>query len=379
MAESFIDHHSHQISDEEKGILVTNALPPNGGSGTYSYSKNSYFQKQSSSVEERKIEEEINKKLDVKKLASASNMTIRVADLGCATGPNTFMNAQNVLEAIKNKYQSQCPNTTMPEFHVFFNDLPSNDFNTLFTTLPKDRNYFASGVPGSFYGRLFPNSTLHFAYSTYALHFLSKSPEVLQDMNSSAWNKGRIHYTSASKEVVDAYAEQFAKDSENFLDARATELVPGGMLVIVMQGVPNGMPYFDTINGMLYDCMGSILMDLSKEGQVDESQVDSFNLPFYAPCPEEMTKVIEMNGRFSIERMELTDPAPWLKRTGQVIPEWIIHVRAALEAIFTKQFGNEVTHEMFQRLTKHLLEKCELLETKYRDKIQFFVVLKRKE
>jgi len=203
----------------------------------------------------------------VEKLAYASNMIIRVVDLGCATGPNTFMSAQKVLEAIKHKYQSQCPKTeTKPEFHVFFNDLPSNDFNTLFTSLPQDRNYFASGVPGSFYNRLFPQSSIHFAYSTYALHFLSKSPEVVQEMNNpAAWNKGRIHYTSASKEVVDAYATQFAKDAGNFLDARAMELVPGGMLIIVMQGVPNGMPYSDIINGMLFDCMGSILMDLSKE------------------------------------------------------------------------------------------------------------------
>ncbi|XP_027361372.1 farnesoic acid carboxyl-O-methyltransferase-like [Abrus precatorius] len=369
-AESFMDLQAHQI----------NALPPNGGSGTYSYSKNSYFQKQSSSVEESKIEEEIHKKLDVKKLACASNMIIRVVDLGCATGPNTFMNAQNVLEAIKNKYQSQCQNSAiMPEFHVFFNDQPSNDFNTLFTSLPHERNYYASGVPGSFYDRLFPNSSLHFASSTYALHFLSKSPDVLQDINNPAWNKGRIHYTSASKAVVDAYAAQFAKDAGNFLDARAAELVPGGMLVIVMQGVPNGMPYSDIINGMLYDSMGSILIELSKEGKFDESQVDYFNLPFYAPSPEEMTKLIEMNSRFSIERMELTNPAPWLKSTAQVIPEWIIHVRAAMEAIFIRHFGNEVTHEMFQRLTKHMLDKSEMLEAKYRDKIQFFVVLKRIE
>lgn len=88
--------------------------------------------------------------------------------------------------------------------------------------------------------------------------------------------------------------------------------------------------------------------------------------------------MIEENGRFSIERMELTNPAPWLKSAGQAIPEWIIHVRAAMEGIFTGQFGNEVTHDMFQRLIKQLWDKRELLETKYREKIQFFVVLKRK-
>lgn len=229
-----------------------------------------FLQKRSTSVAKSKIEEEIYKKLDVKKLASASSNVIRVADLGCATGPNTFTTTHDMIEAIKNKYTSQChhPNnntTVMPEFHVSFNDLPSNDFNTLLASLPQDREYFAAGVPGSFYGRLFPESSLHFAYANYALHFLSKSPEEVQDVDSPAWNKGRIHYTSSSKEVVDAYATQFAKDLGNFLGARATELALGGMLVMVMQGVPNGMPHSHIINGMLYDSMGYILTELSKE------------------------------------------------------------------------------------------------------------------
>jgi len=102
-------------------------------------------------------------------------------------------------------------------------------------------------------------------------------------------------------------------------------------------------------------------------------------LPFYAPSPEEMTKLIEKNGRFNIERMELTNPAPWIKSIGDVIPDWIIHVRAAMEAIFIKHFESKITHEMFQCLTNQLMDKCELMETKYRDKIQFFLVLKRKE
>ncbi|PHT60467.1 putative caffeine synthase 2 [Capsicum baccatum] len=44
------------------------------------------------------------------------------------------------------------------------------------------------------------------------------------------------------------------------------------------------------------------------QGMLDESLFDTFNLPMYFPSPEDMTKVVEKNGCFSIEIMELTYP-----------------------------------------------------------------------
>lgn len=202
----------------------------------------------------------------MEKLLSASNNTIRIADLGCATGPNTFTTMESAMEAIKTKYQTQCPNSPLkPEFQVFFNDQVMNDFNTLFTSLPHEREYFAVGVPGSFYGRLFPQSSLQFVHSSFALHWLSKLPQELRDERSPAWNKGRIHYTNAPEEVVKAYAGQFDEDMERFLDARAKEMVSGGMLVMIMSGIPKWMPYSYIPNGMTYDTMATCLLELAKE------------------------------------------------------------------------------------------------------------------
>jgi indole-3-acetate O-methyltransferase len=77
-----------------------------------------------------------------------------------------------------------------PEFSAFFSDLPSNDFNTLFQLLPplanygvsmeeclaanNHRSYFAAGVPGSFYRRLFPARSVDFFHSAFSLHWLSQ-------------------------------------------------------------------------------------------------------------------------------------------------------------------------------------------------------------
>ncbi|KAG6765985.1 hypothetical protein POTOM_030049 [Populus tomentosa] len=294
------------------------APPMVGGDGTCSYCKNSYLQRRSANVVKEKIEEEIAKKLDFHNLPIASS-TFRLADLGCSVGPNTFFHVQDLLEAIKQKYEMQFHTSQIPEFQ------------------------------------------------------LSKLPEQLLDKSSPAWNTGRIHYTNAPNEVVNAYASQFAKDMENFLNARSKELVSGGMIVIIRQGIPNGMLYSELQNGVMFECMSLSLTDM---GVVSEAQVDSFNLPFYAASPEEMAEIVERNGFFNVERMELNDPAAWLKRRIN-IPEWVVHVRAAMEESFRQHFGGEVLDEFFDRLTKKLSKFSDELELKYREKTLLLVVLKR--
>ncbi|GMY18191.1 putative s-adenosylmethionine-dependent methyltransferase at5g38100 [Fagus crenata] len=233
------------------------------------------------------IDDAIAKKLDLKQISSTVETTFCIADLGCSVGPNTFTAMQNIIDVVQQKYESQDLATHMPEFQVFFNDHSSNDFNTLFTSLPPERPYFATGVPGSFYGWLFPESCLHFVHSSYALQWLSKVPEELLNKNSLAWNKGRVHYTSAPDEVVDAYTAQFAKDLTTFLDTRAKELVVGGLMVLIMSGVPNRIPRSSGPVEMMFDFLGLSLMDMAKEGLISEAQVDSFNLPLYFASPKE--------------------------------------------------------------------------------------------
>lgn len=104
--------------------------------------------------------------------------SVRVADLGCATGYNTLATTDMIVESLKQRYLRECG--FEPEFEVFFSDLPSNDFNYLFQSLnalfsdKKTRPYYAAGVPGSFYHRLFPKGKLHIAVSLSALHWLSQ-------------------------------------------------------------------------------------------------------------------------------------------------------------------------------------------------------------
>lgn len=178
--------------------------------------------------------------------------SIRIADLGCATGYNTLATIDMIVGSLRKRYLNECGFD--PEFEVFFSDLPSNDFNSLFRSLTamfdslSDNNnktlnkYYAAGVPGSFYHRLFPKSKLHIAVSLSALHWLSEIPKVVLDKTSPAWNKGRAWIEGANKEVVEAYAKQSEKDLQDFLVCRKEEIAKGGMLFILMAGRPESQP-----------------------------------------------------------------------------------------------------------------------------------------
>lgn len=103
--------------------------------------------------------------------------SIRIVDLGCATGYNTLATMDAVVDCLRKRYSKECG--FEPEFEAFFSDLPSNDFNSLFRSLANTKSssgrpYYAAGVPGSFYRRLFPKQKLHVAVSLSALHWLSQ-------------------------------------------------------------------------------------------------------------------------------------------------------------------------------------------------------------
>nr|XP_048330665.1 loganic acid O-methyltransferase-like [Ziziphus jujuba var. spinosa] len=180
------------------------SAPMNGGSGLYSYTRNSAFQNNAMEAAKELTNQAIAEELEINDLASLK--TFRVADLGCSVRPNTFLTVQNIIDAVELKYQTQghCGSQLL-EFQVLFNDHTSNDFNQLFMSLPPERRYFVMGIPGSFHGRLFPRSSLHFVNSSYAGQWLSRVPKEVMDKISPAWNKGRIHYSNSANEVVKSY------------------------------------------------------------------------------------------------------------------------------------------------------------------------------
>ncbi|KAG6389888.1 hypothetical protein SASPL_151363 [Salvia splendens] len=139
----------------------------NGRDGIHSYVKNSSYQKGVLETAKAIIEEEIATKLDI-----STNTFFGIADFGCSTGNNSFPAMHTIIEAVKRKYESSDLKT--PDFYVWFNDVVSNDFNTLLNSLPPDRSYEVYAVPGGFRRYLLPPSSVHFAYYAWSLHWLSE-------------------------------------------------------------------------------------------------------------------------------------------------------------------------------------------------------------
>ncbi|CAA2959658.1 probable S-adenosylmethionine-dependent methyltransferase At5g37990 [Olea europaea subsp. europaea] len=350
----------------------------NGGDGYQSYAKNSSFQKGAIEVAKEIIEEEIRNKLDTEKLSSSSTNIICIADFGCSTGPNTFHAMQIIVETIKKKIEKQLSvSHQMPEFQVFFNDRISNDFNTLFASLPQDRQYHAAGVPGSFHDCQFPKASLHFAYSSFTLHWLSEVPQEVADPLSPAWNKGKILYYGDKNEVFNAYAAQFAKDLDSFLKARAQELVFGGLMALLVCSESNHTKNISTITFPSFELLGSCLMDLAKEGLFDTAKVDSFNIPMYFPTPNELKALIEKNQDFSIERMEILNYPP--KRfTTPDSKSFAIFIRTLIEALLQSHFGSSIMDELFRRYEQKV-EESKLLSNPDESSMMTFVLLKCKQ
>lgn len=107
--------------------------------------------------------------------------SLGIADLGCSSGSNTLRYMKMLVGAVESVTAGQA---ALPEFRLCLNDLPTNDFNTLFEALPnfyqelkKGRNNLSvlvAAYPGSFYGRISPEKSLHFVFSFSSLHWLSR-------------------------------------------------------------------------------------------------------------------------------------------------------------------------------------------------------------
>ncbi|KNA23979.1 hypothetical protein SOVF_020280 [Spinacia oleracea] len=283
----------------------------NKGQGEASYAKNCTVQKKILSLTKSFVEEAIEGYFD-----NDFPETMTIADLGCSSGPTALAAVSEIIDMVIERCRNMDRHSS-PKIMVYLNDLPGNDFNGVFELLSNFQNKFKkekgddfepcfiAGLPGSFYGRLLPNNTLHFVHSSSSLHWLSQVPAGLDGENNR--NKGEIYLSETSpREVVNAYMVQFRMDFLSFLKSRAEEVISGGRMVLTFMGRSSNDP---TCQQSCYpwNLISQCLTSMISEGLIDEEKLDSFNVPYYAPCLEELKQLVEEESSFSGHRFEAVE------------------------------------------------------------------------
>ncbi|CAE6202045.1 unnamed protein product [Arabidopsis arenosa] len=154
------------------------------------------------------------------------------------------------------------------------------------------------------------------------------------------------------EEVTKAYEIQFKIDMGSFLEARAEEIVSGGLMILSGQCLPDGIPKALTWQGVVIDMIGDCLMDMAKLGITSKEKIELFSLPTYIPHISEFKANIEQNENFRIETMEeISHPMDYMPLTNDFITSMF---RAILNTIIEEHFGDGVVDELFERLAKKL-------------------------
>ena len=99
---------------------------------------------------------------DICPLRAFSGSVLELQISVCSFGPNIVLaveNIKNIIAAVYVRYSIASIKSL--NFKYSFNDHNSNDVNKLFKSLPSNWRYYAASVPGSFYCRIFPTSSIH--------------------------------------------------------------------------------------------------------------------------------------------------------------------------------------------------------------------------
>ncbi|OAY80655.1 Anthranilate O-methyltransferase 1 [Ananas comosus] len=283
------------------------------------------------------------------------------ADLGCSSGPNTLLMVSEVIKTVAD--QCKKAGRPPPDLQFFLNDLPTNDFNNIFRSLEwfeqkMDKKtfvpYYIAGLPGSFYGRLFPPRSI---------------PEGLKSKTGTLLDEGNIYIGETSPPwVVNLFAQEFKNGFSNFLNFRHEELASGGQMVLTFLGSEEkNLSIGDEryIWGLLQDA----LHDMVSEGLVEREKLYCFKVPMYTPSMAEVKEVIQKGGLFDISRMQYFE-SNWDPfddscddfvldnlQSGANVAKCI---RAVAEPLISSHFGEGILDELFSRyannIARHLLK-----------------------
>lgn len=207
-------------------------------------------------------------------------------DVGSSEGANALHAMNRVIAVLRR-------NSVHP-VRVFFDDLPTNNFNQLFTNLfPAGNqglpgsNIFPAAIAGSAYGQLVPAQSLDVVTTFNMLGWLDEKPAAglphyILPMGPSP-HAGRAG-VSVSDDEREPFRAQAARDLHRFYAARAEELVRGGKALVQVFGRDTN---YSTADG-IYDVLSDAMLDEVQSGHLPKDVYERLVFPVYFRTTEEL-------------------------------------------------------------------------------------------
>jgi CRISPR/Cas system CMR subunit Cmr4 (Cas7 group RAMP superfamily) len=143
-----------------------------------------------------------------------------IVDYGCSQGANSVVAIEEILSNLRKKYST----TPSLNFLVVFNDQSTNDWTTLFKTVEKhflkDEHVTTLASGNSFYEQIMPSNSVHFAYTSTSINWISKKP-------CNITNQCCISAVEVRQEEFQLWKQQAYNDYKLFLQNRSKELKKG--------------------------------------------------------------------------------------------------------------------------------------------------------
>ena len=239
-------------------------------------------------------------------ISSDSQVSLGILDIGSSEGGNAIY--------VMNRLISRLRCISNLPIGVFFNDLPSNDFNHLFKNLFPDgeaalsgTNIFPCAIGGTAYGRIVPPQSLQIVTSFNTIGWLEKKPDVGLPHYILPMGPGSLaprESVSVSESERAPFQVQADNDLYRFYTARAEELVYGCKLLVQVFGRDER---FSTSDG-IYDVLSDSVLESIEEGMLPPEVYKELVFPIYFRTLEELLAPIDTDIRlaksFRIDKAE---------------------------------------------------------------------------
>ncbi|KAF2301870.1 hypothetical protein GH714_030064 [Hevea brasiliensis] len=149
-------------------------------------------------------------------------------------------------------------------------------------------------------------------------------------------------------------------------------MIPGGQMVLAMIGSDRKSDSCTYHGCAIWELLGITLNDTVLEGLIEETKLDWFNLPYYAPAVEEARHVIHEEGSFTIEHLEIFEVG-WdanigkgnesdKNERGKYVAMSIIVV---VEFILASHFGAKIIDGLFERFARKIEDYLQVEKGEY--------------